>query len=165
MAHPQVAKQERSKSSKASSGPSRIIAANPTDIICGRGFHIVNHRGNLNLHLLVNDYREEYLRSKRTDKTRIIKHVLGELKSNGARFIRKVSNGRTADEWEEVDDETAYKKVSHALRLRTQNESNREDGPIAAAESFRHEPESDPIVLPSDQLGDISSVAKKPEGV
>lgn len=143
MANLQVTKQDRSKSSKASPGPSRIIAANPTDIICGRGYHIVNHRGNLNLHLLVNGYREEYLKAKqRSDKTRIIKHVLGELKSAGARFIRKVSNGRTADEWEEVDDATAYKKVSHALRLRVQNETNREDGPIAAAESFRRdEPE------------------------
>ena len=114
------------------------ISANPTDIICGRGFHIVNHRGNLNLHLMANTYREEYMISQRVDKRRITKLVLDELKNTGARFIRKVvSNGEGADEWEEVEDEAAFKKVSHALRLRTKNESNREDGPMAVAKAAR----------------------------
>ena len=123
----------QSKSSSSSIGSRRIVAL-PTDIICGRGFHIVNHRGNLNLHLMVNSHREEYTAARRSEKTKITKRLLCEIKNSGARFIRKVvSDGKShADEWEEVDDVTAYKKVSHALRLRTKNESNRDNGPIAA---------------------------------
>eukprot|EP00526_Cylindrotheca_closterium_P001134 CAMPEP_0113621012 /NCGR_PEP_ID=MMETSP0017_2-20120614/10726_1 /TAXON_ID=2856 /ORGANISM="Cylindrotheca closterium" /LENGTH=91 /DNA_ID=CAMNT_0000530725 /DNA_START=456 /DNA_END=727 /DNA_ORIENTATION=+ /assembly_acc=CAM_ASM_000147 len=56
-------------------GNSKAIVAKPGDIICGRGFHIANHRGNLNFHLIINTYREEYLSSKRPHKTRITKHV------------------------------------------------------------------------------------------
>ena len=89
---------------------------------------------------MANTYREEYMTSRRADKRRLTKLVLGELKNTGARFIRRVaSNGQTADEWEEVDDETAFKKVSHALRLRTKNESNREDGPMVAARAAQRQ--------------------------
>eukprot|EP00526_Cylindrotheca_closterium_P020024 CAMPEP_0113626728 /NCGR_PEP_ID=MMETSP0017_2-20120614/13829_1 /TAXON_ID=2856 /ORGANISM="Cylindrotheca closterium" /LENGTH=137 /DNA_ID=CAMNT_0000536931 /DNA_START=78 /DNA_END=488 /DNA_ORIENTATION=+ /assembly_acc=CAM_ASM_000147 len=100
---------------------SKAIVAKPGDIICGRGFHIANHRGNLDFHFIINTYREEYLSSKRPHKTRITKHVLKEIKSSGARFIKSVSNGSNVDTWEEVDYATAYKKVSHALRLRITN--------------------------------------------
>ena len=127
-------------SQRYASAPTRPrLSANPTDVICGRGYHIVNHRGNLNLHLMVNGYREEYVNSKRPDKRRITKHVLNELKNSGVRFIRKVSNGQDADEWEEVDEEAAYRKVSHALRLRTKNESNSENGPMASISSASHQ--------------------------
>lgn len=108
----------------AQSNNSKAIVAKPGDIICGRGFHIANHRGNLDLHLLINQYREQYLEAKRPEKTKIIKHVLREINSTSARFIRSVSDGNNVDTWEEVGYATAYKKVSHALRLRTKNESN-----------------------------------------
>eukprot|EP00526_Cylindrotheca_closterium_P019485 CAMPEP_0113640304 /NCGR_PEP_ID=MMETSP0017_2-20120614/21152_1 /TAXON_ID=2856 /ORGANISM="Cylindrotheca closterium" /LENGTH=227 /DNA_ID=CAMNT_0000551577 /DNA_START=60 /DNA_END=743 /DNA_ORIENTATION=- /assembly_acc=CAM_ASM_000147 len=111
----------------------KAIVAKPGDIICGRGFHIANHRGNLNFHLIVNKYRDEYLSSKRPHKTRITKHVLKEIKASGARFIRSVSDKNNVDRWEEVDHATAYKKVSHALRLRTKNESN--GGSISAEDA------------------------------
>jgi hypothetical protein len=121
---------------------SKAIAAKPGDIICGRGFHIANHRGNLDLHLIINNYRDEYLASRRPEKTKIIKRVLKEVKSTGARFIRSVSDERNVDTWEEVDYDTAYKKVSHALRLRTKNETNRSGGSMNEAHTLRHRGES-----------------------
>ncbi|CAJ1952795.1 unnamed protein product [Cylindrotheca closterium] len=131
-----------------SSAPSqRALVAAPTDVICGRGIHIANHRGNLDLHLMVNNYRDAYLASRRPEKTKIIKHVLKEMKSTGARFIRKVTDGSSADTWEEVDYATAYKKVSHALRLRTVNESNGKS--ISAADAVH--PQVDPYGEP-DQI-------------
>ncbi|CAJ1952805.1 unnamed protein product [Cylindrotheca closterium] len=116
-----------SNHSSSSNSKSRAVVAKPIDIICGRGFHITNHRGNLDFHLIVNSYRDEYLQSKRPNKTRITKQIIKEIHATGARFIRKVSYESDVDTWEEVDYATAYKKVSHALRLRTANETNRSD--------------------------------------
>jgi len=121
---------------------SKAIAAKPGDIICGRGFHIANHRGNLDLHLIINKYRDEYLSSRRPEKTKIIKRVLKETKSTGARFIRSVSDERNVDTWEEVDYTTSYKKVSHALRLRTKNETNRSVGSMNEADTLHRRGES-----------------------
>ncbi|CAJ1943235.1 unnamed protein product [Cylindrotheca closterium] len=118
----------KTTSTSSNHHPRRTIQAKPTDIVCGRGFHIVNHRGNLNFHLIVNKYRKAYLESKRAQKTKIIKRVLEKVQKSGARFIRSFSDESTncgLDTWEEVDYATAYKKVSHALRLRTKNETNR----------------------------------------
>eukprot|EP00526_Cylindrotheca_closterium_P018818 CAMPEP_0113629518 /NCGR_PEP_ID=MMETSP0017_2-20120614/15324_1 /TAXON_ID=2856 /ORGANISM="Cylindrotheca closterium" /LENGTH=356 /DNA_ID=CAMNT_0000539921 /DNA_START=19 /DNA_END=1089 /DNA_ORIENTATION=+ /assembly_acc=CAM_ASM_000147 len=131
---------------------STLVAA-PTDIICGRGIHIANHRGNLDLHLMVNNYREAYLASRRQQKTKIIKHVLKEVKHSGARFIKKVSDGKNADSWEEVDDATAYKKVSHALRLRTTNESN--GGSISASDASHPQGSSSGMLSDKAPLPDI----------
>lgn len=135
--------------SAPTSNRSRVLAS-PGDIICGRGFHISNHRGNHNLHRIVNKYRGMYLSSSRDHKAKLIKLVLDEVKSKGAKFIRKVSNENGADEWEEVDDAIAYKKVSHALRLRTTDESNRDKGDIVVQGSVLTRRNS--IIHPFDQL-------------
>ena len=121
-----------------------IVTADPTDIICGRGLHIVDHRGNLNLHLMVNAYREEYFSSRRSEKRKITKHILDKITSTGARFIRKVSDAEGAEKWEVVDDETAYKKVSHALRLRTTNKSNHKNGTFTAEPKLTVHGDSNP---------------------
>lgn len=128
---------------RAQDSNNKAIVANPRDITCGRGFHIANHRGNLDLHLIVNQYREQYLESIRPEKTKIIKHVLKEIKSTGARFIRSVSDGSNVDTWDEVDYATAYKKVSHALRLRTKNESNSSNGSMGGASALHRQGEPD----------------------
>lgn len=126
------------------------ITAKPGDIICGRGFHIANHSGNLNLHLTMNKYRDEYLQSTRPDKTKIIKKILKEVQKTGARFIKSVTAANNVDTWEEVDYATAYSKVSHALRLRTKNETNNPKGPMAQANTLNHVVESkkgsDPLI-------------------
>ncbi|CAJ1952799.1 unnamed protein product [Cylindrotheca closterium] len=135
--------QMKSSAAHRASNNSKAMVAKPGDIICGRGFHIANHRGNLDLHLIINKHRDEYLQSKRPNKTRIIKHILQEIKKTGARFIKSVSDESNVDTWEEVDYETAYKKVSHALRLRTKNETNRSNGSIMGeADTSQHRGDS-----------------------
>jgi hypothetical protein len=101
--------------------PERIVG-NPRDILCGRGLHILNHHGNLQLHLLVNKYRESYRQSRRHEKSRIIRTIIRETKRTGARFLKRVT-GAGDERWVEVDDKKAYEKVSHALRLQRINES------------------------------------------
>ena len=93
------------------------VSGSPRDIICGRGLHIMNHHGNHNLHLIVDRYRHTYLTSTRKEKAAITRSIVEQLKSTGARFLRRF-NDDGDDKWVEVDDKTAYKKVGHALRLR-----------------------------------------------
>lgn len=93
------------------------VSGSPRDILCGRGLHIMNHHGNHNLHLIADSYRQGYLTSTRKEKAAIARHIVQKLKSTGARFLRRYKdNGK--DKWVEVEDDTAYRKVSHALRLR-----------------------------------------------
>jgi hypothetical protein len=101
--------------------PERIVGS-PRDILCGRGLHILNHHGNLQLHLLVNKYRESYRQSRSHEKSRIIRTIIRETKRTGARFLKRVT-GAGGERWVEVDDKKAYEKVSHALRLQRINES------------------------------------------
>mmetsp|Transcript_4592 Transcript_4592/g.10851 ORF Transcript_4592/g.10851 Transcript_4592/m.10851 type:complete len:318 (-) Transcript_4592:587-1540(-) len=93
------------------------VSGSPRDIICGRGLHIMNHHGNHNLHVIVDRYRQAYLGSTRKEKAAITRSIVEQLKSTGARFLRRF-NDDGDDKWMEVDDKTAYKKVGHALRLR-----------------------------------------------
>ena len=137
------------KDSAPASNRSRVLGSSG-DIICGRGFHIANHHGNLNFHRIVNKYRDMYLSSSRDHKAKLTKLVLDEVKSTGAKFIRRVSDENGADEWGEVDEATAYKKVSHALRLRTTNESNHDKGDIVVEGSALTRRDS--IIHPFDQL-------------
>ncbi|CAJ1952797.1 unnamed protein product [Cylindrotheca closterium] len=135
--------QRKSSAANTAEVKSKALVAKPSDIVCGRGFHISNHRGNLDLHLIINEYRDEYLASRRPEKTKIIKLVLKKVKSAGSRFIRCVSDRGDVDRWEEVDYATAYKKVSHALRLRTKNETNRDSGYMGEADSSQHRDDPD----------------------
>jgi len=105
-------------SSSASKGNNTdILGTLECNIICGRGLHVSCHHGNLNLHHIVDRYRQTYLASPRRDKSIIVRHIINEIKSTGAKFIRRADDS-TDNKWVEVDDKTAYTKVSHALRLR-----------------------------------------------
>ena len=119
----QPSEESRTQSDITASSVSTASACVPTsvrpeDIVCGRGLHIMNRHGNLNLHLLVNKYRETYNSSTRRDKAAIARNIVQEIKSTGARFLRRLDENKKDGRWVEVDDNTAYKKVSHALRLR-----------------------------------------------
>ena len=139
-----------------------IVTADPADIICGRGVHISSNPGNLNLHLMANAYREEYLLSRRCEKRKITKHIRDEITSTGARFVRKVSDEQGAEKWEVVDDETAYKKVSHALRLRTTNESNRKNGTFTAERKLTLHGDSSPGTSNQPKINTMSIASNHP---
>jgi hypothetical protein len=118
--------------------PERVVG-NPKDVLCGRGLHILNHHGNLQLHLLVNMRRQSYQQSRRNEKCKIIRTIIRETKRTGARFLKRVT-GAGDDRWVEVDDKKAYAKVSHALRLQKTNESNGiYASPIDALSSANHQ--------------------------
>jgi hypothetical protein len=88
------------------------------DVLCGRGVQVLRHIGNLRLHLAANEFKVEYMRSRRNRKKEIIETIVAQLKSAGSRFLKTSKTDKK--KWVEADDEFAYHKVSHVLRgLRT----------------------------------------------
>ncbi|KAL3937917.1 MAG: hypothetical protein SGBAC_007065 [Bacillariaceae sp.] len=69
-------------------------------------------------------YRQAYVFMTRKEKADITRRIVQEIKSTGARFIRRF-NDAGEDKWVEVDDKTAYNKVSHALRLKKSDQVQR----------------------------------------
>eukprot|EP00980_Cylindrotheca_fusiformis_P025826 scaffold14697_cov124-Cylindrotheca_fusiformis.AAC.1 len=124
--------------------PERIVGT-PRDVLCGRGFHITNHHGNLQFHLLINKYRESYRKSKRrNEKQRIIRLVINETKKTGARFLKRVEDPGDS-RWVELDYKKVYEKVSHTLRLQRINESYHLDTlPIAGNDESEGSNNQDP---------------------
>jgi hypothetical protein len=84
------------------------------DVLWGRGIQVLHHVGNLRLHLAANEFREEYLRSRRNRKKEIIESIVTALKADGSRFLRYSKRCKT--KWVEAGDAFAYDKVSHVLR-------------------------------------------------
>eukprot|EP00934_Nitzschia_sp_Nitz4_P001878 Nitzschia sp. Nitz4//scaffold72_size95085//15730//17157//NITZ4_004746-RA/size95085-processed-gene-0.80-mRNA-1//1//CDS//3329557333//1878//frame0 len=81
------------------------------DVLLGRGRSVYAHAGNVHLRNLVMEHAAQYDGAVFLDKKRVANLVLALIKARTGRFLR--SDG---DTWEEVDDETALKKVAHAFR-------------------------------------------------
>jgi hypothetical protein len=99
--------EERAKSA------SRDIILSSIDVLFGRGKGNTNHPGNLRLHLIMDSQVARYESCDRREKTMIAQDVVKEVKSRGARFLKQ-DNGI----WQEVDENVARAKVSHAFRTR-----------------------------------------------
>eukprot|EP00980_Cylindrotheca_fusiformis_P026402 scaffold16066_cov109-Cylindrotheca_fusiformis.AAC.8 len=91
-----------------------IVERTQKDVLCGRGVQVLHHVGNLNLHLAAIEFRDEYLRSRRSRKKEIIETIVQRLKATGSRFLRYSKADKT--KWVEAEDSFAYHKVSHVLR-------------------------------------------------
>lgn len=91
-----------------------LVDRNARDVLCGRGVQVLHHAGNLHLHLAADEFREEYLGSRRDRKREIIETIVERLKATGSRFLKTAHLDKT--KWVEADDTFAYQKVSHVLR-------------------------------------------------
>lgn len=94
-----------------------ILELQDHDIVCGRGAPVNWQKGNQFFRDLIVEHQTEYLCSKRIDKPKIATEVMGMIKSNGGRFVRRVKSsygGRFG--WEEIPEKRAYEKVCQALR-------------------------------------------------
>ena len=86
----------------------------PNDVLFGRGKTVVEHPGNMKFRNIVGRHMEEYEAASRLEKTCMTEHIVELVKSSDGRFLKRDDGG----DWEEVDDETARKKVAHAFRNR-----------------------------------------------
>jgi hypothetical protein len=95
-------------------GGVKFSELNPDDILFGRGAPISRHIGNKRMHRVVSQYQEQYIKTSRNDKARLVHEVVGVIKENGAKFLKRLEG---FDLWVEVVDQNEiYDKVSHALR-------------------------------------------------
>jgi hypothetical protein len=91
---------------------SSIITPSRYDILFGRGRPVRENPGNLRFLFLVEQNKSVYEAADKQEKTRMSFEILGMLKAKPSRFLKKNASGI----WEEVDEETAREKVSHAFR-------------------------------------------------
>jgi hypothetical protein len=97
---------------KSSGSISPNDGSTPTDadVLFGPGGRIQNHPGNVRLREIVDDYMYAYKAAKKPDKKRYSEAIVQALKEHSisSRFLRK----NEANQWEDVDDKCAVKKVS-----------------------------------------------------
>jgi hypothetical protein len=91
---------------------SSILTPSRYDILFGRGRRIRENPGNLRLLFLVEQKRSVYEAADKQEKTRMSLDMVRMLKAKPSRFLKKNASGI----WEEVDEEMAREKVSHAFR-------------------------------------------------
>ncbi len=89
-----------------------VIQSN--DVLFGRGKTVVEHPGNIRFRTIVGMQMDEYEAASRLEKTCITEKIVQAIKESDGRFLKRDDGG----EWEEVDLETARKKVGHAFRNR-----------------------------------------------
>ena len=110
---PQTDQQSHKNKNRISSAD-EDITFHPNDVLFGRGKSVVEHDGNSRFRNLVSEYAEEFDKASRHEKTLLTETIVHQIKMSGARFLKRDDGG----EWEEVDHETARKKVAHAFRNR-----------------------------------------------
>lgn len=96
------------------SGP--IEEPSSVDVICGRGAHVTEHRGNLQMRGFCVDVRDEYMAAEKSQKSDLINSVVQKVRNTGGRFLKKdLDTGF----WWEIGDAEAKRKVSQVLREST----------------------------------------------
>lgn len=93
------------------------------DILFGRGGLTNRHHGNKKYRSVINQFRQEYVDAKKTDKPRVARRVVKKILADSAaehpdspvRFLKRDEEGG----WVEVDESEAAVKVSQALREKT----------------------------------------------
>lgn len=91
----------------------KIIDIQSTDVMCGRGGAANKH--NSHFRLVVDQYKAEYLKSKKNDKREIAKRIVADISSKGGRFLRKVEE-QSGGYWVQLDAKKAIEKTLQALR-------------------------------------------------
>jgi hypothetical protein len=83
----------------------------PIDVVCGRGRRSTKHNEPYMDQIRANS--AQYKQSNAVQKTAIIANILAICRSQGTHFVRKIDN---TDEYEDIGDKAARRKISHAIR-------------------------------------------------
>jgi hypothetical protein len=86
----------------------------PNDVLCGRDKISHAHMGNKHFRRIIETYREVYQNADcRDQKTNITCSVIAKIHNRGGRFLKL---NEETEVWEQVSEQYAREKVSHALR-------------------------------------------------
>lgn len=93
-----------------------IDAPTDKDVLCGRGKPIQHHPGNRRFLEIVQVHRDSYQNApSRADKRRITFDIISTIRKSGGRFLQL---DPATGKYQDVGDDLARDKVSHALRSR-----------------------------------------------
>ncbi|GAX25189.1 hypothetical protein FisN_16Hu027 [Fistulifera solaris] len=95
------------------------------DVLCGRGGHSNNHKGNKNFREMVEGFKKEYIGLIKMDKTKLAEYIVDAWRDQDppGRFLKKDEAGK----WYEVGDDIARGKTSQALREKKPTKGKRFD--------------------------------------
>lgn len=98
-----------------SSGPAPPDAVRPKnqDILFGRGKPFQNHPGNRKMLQLIDQYKQQYSESPRDRKRPIVEEIIGLLKEDGGRFLKRYNEDVNSTWWVEVSNQVAFDKVRY----------------------------------------------------
>ncbi|EEC44899.1 predicted protein [Phaeodactylum tricornutum CCAP 1055/1] len=93
------------------------------DILCGKDKTFAKHTGNRIFRSLIESNITRYTNSaSKQQKMKITKDIVATMQvKNGARFLKQLDNG----DWQEITNEAARDKVSHALRFASKSKDER----------------------------------------
>lgn len=103
------------KSPTAKETVNLILHPDEKDILFGRGKSVVEHPGNTWFRDIVDNFMLRYEAGTRKDKAIMGDLLVSMVKNAGGRFLKSLDDGAC---WEQVDDNTARKKVAHTFRNR-----------------------------------------------
>lgn len=91
------------------------VIPHENDILNGRGNGVNSHPGNVQFRTFVAAFKRRYVGGGIAVKREVTKHVLSLIRSLDppGRFLKQ---NPLTDAWEELDEETSFKKTSQALR-------------------------------------------------
>jgi len=101
----------QSRNGGGGEGKNLIPSISPADVLFGRGC-IAVYPGNVHFRQVIKLHRLNYINGRRHEKQSIVELVMEEIRSRGGRFCKRYN--QTC--WEVVDDKTARRKTSQALR-------------------------------------------------
>ena len=126
---------------------------NDKDVLSGRGGGTNNHPGNKEFRSLVDQYRSEYVLSKKWAKREIARNIVESIRSKGGRFLKKEGSV-----WHDIGDQKAREKTSQALReglaakmraAYAESSGASKSPHQASPTSQRHHPEPAPVEAPT----------------
>lgn len=106
----------------------KMFIEQPTenDILCGKDKSFSKHKGSQMFRDAIMSNMTEYrMAAGKPDRMRLTKRIVDTLKEQyNARFLRLVELGDDMQLWEEISDQQARDKISHALRFALTKEDN-----------------------------------------
>jgi hypothetical protein len=89
----------------------------PSDVLCGRGGATNSHSGNRAFRLLVKQFEEQYLRTKKAEKPSVASKVVDLVRERGGRLLRRWDTSEKGNVlWVDIGDDRAREKTCQALR-------------------------------------------------